>query len=254
VAHHSLAITQGHFAAGANLTTAGKPVRAPAVTITDDVMSTGAMSVVESVRAQRSAVLHPGTVAVVAALIAIVVFSGALSALVSRWIADEEFSHGFLIPVVAVWLLWTRRHSLLASIGRPSWLGVVFVLLAGAMHVIAGLSLALSLAQIGFILALVGLVLGLGGYSLLKEACVPLLFLLFAIPVPILFNDSFSIQLQLISSELGAFFIRMLQIPVFLDGNVIDLGYYKIQVVDACSGLRYIYPLLSLSFLLAYMF
>src|SRR5262249_37015139 len=103
-------------------------------------------------------------------------------------------------------------------------------------------------------LALVGLVLGLGGYSLLKEACVPLLFLLFAIPVPILFNDSLSIQLQLISSELGAFFIRMLQIPVFLDGNVIDLGYYKIQVVDACSGLRYIYPLLSLSFLLAYMF
>ena len=63
-----------------------------------------------------------------------------------------------------------------------------------------------------------------------------------------------SFRLQLISSELGAIFIRMFQIPVYVDGNIIDLGNYKVQVVEACSGLRYIYPLFSLSFLLAYLF
>ena len=63
-----------------------------------------------------------------------------------------------------------------------------------------------------------------------------------------------TLQLQLISSELGAFFIRLFQIPVYLDGNIIDLGNYKLAVVEACSGLRYLYPLLSLSFLAAYLF
>ncbi len=63
-----------------------------------------------------------------------------------------------------------------------------------------------------------------------------------------------SLRLQLISSELGVFFIGLFDIPVYLDGNVIDLGYYKLAVVEACSGLRYLYPLLCLSFLAAYLF
>jgi exosortase/archaeosortase family protein len=59
---------------------------------------------------------------------------------------------------------------------------------------------------------------------------------------------------MLFSSQLGVFFIRLFQIPVYLDGNIIDMGVYKLQVVEACSGLRYLYPLLSLSFLAAYLF
>ena len=102
--------------------------------------------------------------------------------------------------------------------------------------------------------ALVGLVLGLGGYPLFRATIVPILFLLFAIPMPTFIDFVISLQLQLMSSQLGAFFIRLFGIPVYLDGNVIDLGYYKVQVVEACSGLRYIYPLLSLSFLAAYFF
>ena len=61
-------------------------------------------------------------------------------------------------------------------------------------------------------------------------------------------------QLQLLSSQLGVAFIRLFHIPVFLEGNVIDLGVYKLQVVDACSGLRYLYPMMSLGFLAAYLF
>ena len=108
-------------------------------------------------------------------------------------------------------------------------------------------------SQLGFILALIGLVLGIGGYSLLRTALVPILFLLFAIPMPYFIDSLVSFKLQLISSELGSYFIRMFQIPVYRDGNIIDLGNYKLQVVEACSGLRYIYPLLSLSFLAAYL-
>lgn len=89
---------------------------------------------------------------------------------------------------------------------------------------------------------------------MLRVTLFPIVFLIFAIPLPYFIAANLSLDLQLISSQLGAFFIRLFQVPVYLDGNLIDLGSYKIQVVDACSGLRYLFPLLSLSFLAAYLF
>ena len=174
----------------------------------------------------------------------------------SWWVGgshEEEYSHGFLIPIVAAWLLWTRRDALRASIGRPVWTGPILILFAMVMHVV-NFGLTFFLSQAGFVLLLIGLVLALGGYSLLRTAFIPIIFLLFAIPMPKFIDSTMSLQLQFISSELGTQFIRMFQIPVYLDGNIIDLGYYKIQVVEACSGLRYLYPLLSLGFLAAYFF
>jgi exosortase len=152
------------------------------------------------------------------------------------------------------WLLWTRRDALIASIGRPSWTGPALILLAAVMHVVGKLSALYFLSQFAFIIVLFGIVLGLGGYSLLKVTFIPIIFLLFAIPLPYFIDAMLSFNLQLISSQLGTFFIRLFQIPVYLEGNVIDLGVYKLQVVEACSGLRYLYPLLSLGFLAAYLF
>jgi exosortase D (VPLPA-CTERM-specific) len=187
-------------------------------------------------------------------LVAVVVFSGPLAELVVRWQKQEEYSYGFLIPVIVAWLLWSRRHALLESVGRPSWIGFGLILVAGAMRIIGELSALFVLSQVGFILVLFGIALGFGGRSLLRVVFVPILFLAFAIPLPYFLDASLSWRLQIVSSQLGVFFIRLFQIPVFLQGNVIDLGVYKLQVVEACSGLRYLYPLLSLSFLAAYLF
>ncbi len=89
---------------------------------------------------------------------------------------------------------------------------------------------------------------------MLKVVFIPLVLLVFAIPMPYFVDALLSFRLQLISSELGTLFIRALGIPVFLEGNLIDLGVYKLQVVEACSGLRYLYPLMSLGFLAAYLY
>ena len=78
--------------------------------------------------------------------------------LVHRWIAQEEYSHGFLIPVIVAWLLWTRRDAILASIGRPSWTGPALILLAAVMHIIGKLSALYFLSQFGFIIVLIGIV------------------------------------------------------------------------------------------------
>jgi exosortase D (VPLPA-CTERM-specific) len=187
-------------------------------------------------------------------MVATLAFSQPLLELIHRWVTQEEYSHGFLIPLVTVLLLWTRRDAIAGTIGRPSWIGLVPISFALVLHIAGELSAIFILSQIGFVIALMGIALSVGGTALLKLVFIPLAFLLFAIPLPYFIDAALTLRLQLISSELGAFFIGMFGIPVYLDGNIIDLGNYKLQVVEACSGLRYMYPLLSLSFLAAYLF
>lgn len=212
------------------------------------------MSVLAAHSVDRSRAIRISVLVAVSVLVALAGFSEALRELIERWIRQDEYSHGFFIPIIAVGLLWARRDALLASVGQPSWLGPLVVLLATFMHITGELSSFFLLSQVGFVVALMGIVLGTGGFSLLKVTFIPIVFLLFAIPLPYFIDSVLSFRLQLISSELGVFFIRLFQVPVYLEGNVIDLGLYKLQVVDACSGLRYLYPLLSLGFLAAYLF
>lgn len=209
---------------------------------------------VQSIEMPRANKFYAGLAGLFGIVLLLIVFGGALFQLASRWANQEEYSHGFLIPIVTVWMLWVRRDALCASVGRSVWAGPILILLAVIMHVVGEMSATVILSQIGFLVAIIGLVLALGGPQLLRPTILPISFLLFAIPMPRFIDSTISLQLQLISSELGTLFIKLFGIPVYLDGNVIDLGYYKVQIVEACSGLRYIYPLLSLSFLAAYMF
>ena len=209
---------------------------------------------VQSAEYRRTGAPRTWILGFIAALLAVIAFRGALLELVKRWTTQEEYSHGFLIPLVAAWLLWTRRKALFASIDRPAWTGPLLILLAMVMHILGALSAIFILSQLAFVVALLGIALAAGGFTLLRAAFFPIIFLIFAIPLPYFIDANLSLQLQLISSQLGVFFIRLFQIPVFLEGNVIDLGSYKLQVVDACSGLRYLFPLLSLSFLATYLF
>src|SRR5262245_50741979 len=201
---------------------------------------------------QRS--LETALAAAALIIAAVIAFNGAVAEAGKRWSLQEEYSHGFLIPIVTAWLLWTRRAALAASVGCPSWLGLAAVTLALLLHVMGELSALSILSQIALILTLLGIVLSVGGTPLLRLTLIPIAFLSFAIPLPYFLDSVLSWRLQLLSSELGVAFIRALQIPVFLEGNVIDLGHFKLQVVEACSGLRYLFPLLSLGFLAACLF
>jgi exosortase D (VPLPA-CTERM-specific) len=190
---------------------------------------------------------------VLVGLACISVFRGTLLDLMASW-NQEEYSHGFFIPAVAAWLLWSRRDTVRESFGSPAWTGLILLLVAMAMHITGELGVIHLLSQLAFIVALLGIVLGIGGFSLLRVTFIPIAFLTFAIPPPPVIVSILTLKLQLISSELGTSFVRMFAIPVYLDGDIIDLGYHKLQVVEACSGLRYLFPLLSLGFLSAYLF
>jgi exosortase D (VPLPA-CTERM-specific) len=190
----------------------------------------------------------------VAVLLAFAAYFGGLVELVSRWSKQEEYSHGFFIPLISLWLLWQRRDALRASVGSPSWAGLLLLLISIGMLLMGELTAIFIIAQYGFLFCLLALVLCFGGRSLLRVTALPLLLLVFAIPLPYFVDSQLSWRLQLISSEIGVWVLRAFNISVFLEGNIIDLGIYRLQVVEACSGLRYLYPLLSIGFLMGYMF
>ena len=193
------------------------------------------------------------SVVVVSATAGVVFYDG-LEWMVMTWARKEEYSHGFLIPAITLFLIWQKKDRLERMSSDGSWTGFAVVLMGIAAFILGELSALYVIIQYSFIIVLVGLVLSVVGWRGIREIWVPLAFLIFMIPFPDFIYQGFSAQLQLVSSQLGVVLIRLFGISVYLEGNVIDLGSYKLQVVEACSGLRYLFPLASLAFISAYFF
>jgi exosortase D (VPLPA-CTERM-specific) len=170
------------------------------------------------------------------------------------WIDAPEYSHGLLIPPVAAFLIWQQKDRLERMAFTGSWWGVALVLLGGAALVVGQLGTVFTVVQYAYVITLYGLILAFLGWPALRLIAIPLLILLFMIPLPQFVLANLSTKLQLLSSQIGVFVIRLFDISVFVEGNVIDLGGYKLQVAEACSGLRYLFPLMTLAFLMAYFY
>lgn len=192
--------------------------------------------------------------ALAATLVVIIAFRDPIANLFERWNAQEELSHSYFIPLISAWLVWANRDAVQRSVGEPSLLGIGLALFSGFLLVAGQLLHALVFSQIGLVFAVAALVAGFGGRSLLTICAIPIIYLFFAVPPPFWVITTLSWNFQMISSQLGVAAIKLLDIPVFLSGNVIDLGTYKLAVAEACSGLRYLFPFLSLGFLAAYLF
>jgi len=178
---------------------------------------------------------------------------GGLSEVVERWIAQEEYSHGFLIPLVSLYILWEKRLAIAVEYRSGSWWGVPVILVALLVAFIGEISALYILVQYAFLLLLAGFAITALGKAA-KHTFIPIILLAFAIPLPYFLEAVLTARLQLLSSEIGVMFIKWMGIPVYLSGNVIDLGAYKLQVVEACSGLSYLFPLACLGFIAAYFY
>ena len=181
-------------------------------------------------------------------------FWGGIADLTGRWDSQEEYSHGYLIPLVSAYLIWQRKDLLQTLEFRPSWVPVGLVLLGLAVSVLGEISALYILIHFSLILMILAMAWSMMGWNAFKYVLIPLGLLVFAIPLPYFLEASLTADLQLISSKLGVAFIRLFGIPVFAEGNVIDLGGYQLQVVEACSGLRYLYPLMGVGFIVVYLY
>ena len=181
-------------------------------------------------------------------------FWDGLSYMWFAWVEAPEYSHAILIPPVAAFLIWQQKDRLERIPFEGNAWGVAIVLLGGALLVLGQLATIYTLVQYAYLITLAGLVLSFTGTRAFRLLAMPLLILLFMIPLPQFVLSNLSTKLQLLSSQLGVWFIRLFGISVYVEGNVIDLGGYQLQVADACAGLRYLFPLMTLGFLMAYFY
>lgn len=188
-------------------------------------------------------------------VVAAYVFSEALDALFVAW-QLPEYSHGPLIPVLSA-LLFLRHlktedvHLEPVTDYGP---GLALLLLSLAMVTIGKLSRIDDIVAYALILWVGALLLLSFGWRQGRKFWAPVLHLVYMLPLPGLLYFKLSTFLQGVSSELGVWFLKLLDIPVFLEGNIIDLGVYKLHVAEACSGLRYLFPILSFSYIFAVLY
>lgn len=176
-------------------------------------------------------------------------------ALGQAW-TTAEYSHGPLIPLISAYLfvreLRARPRALTPE--GPVWPGLALIAVSLGVGVVGNLIKVADIVNYAFILWVGGVVLAIFGWTRGKQHWAPVLHLIFMLPLPQFLYWQLTVFLQLVSSEMGVWFVSLAGIPVYLEGNIIDLGVYKLQVAEACSGLRYLFPILSFSYLFAILY
>jgi len=193
-------------------------------------------------------------IALVVGFLSIWPFRDGLAQMWDWWLESPEYSFGILVPPISAFLIWQQKDRLERLPFTGSWIGVAIALLGGLFLAIGQLGTVLTIVQYAYVVTLIGLVSSCLGWPAFRLIAVPLLVLFFMIPLPQFLLANLSTKLQLLSSEIGVNVMRLFDISVFLEGNVIDLGGYKLQVAEACSGLRYLFPLMAIGFLMAYFY
>ena len=175
-----------------------------------------------------------------------------LAKLVLDWWQIPDFSHGFLVPIFAGYLVWTKREVLRKTKVFPSWGGVAVVAFGLIVAVLGDYGAELFLSRISLVILLAGLVLAFGGWEFLKELRFALLVLLLAIPIPAIIFNQITLPLQMFASRLASALLPIFGVPVLREGNVIELPSMSLEVAEACSGIRSLMSLFTLSVFYGY--
>jgi exosortase len=175
-----------------------------------------------------------------------------IAKLVMAWYTDDNYSHGFLIVPVALYLAWERRARFEAAEVRPSALGLVVV--AGSLVVLTAgiLGSELFTTRISIVGTLVGVILFLFGWARLRVLAFPIAFLLLMIPIPSIIFNQIAFPLQIFASRVGESALELSNIPVLREGNVLILANTTLEVAEACSGIRSLVSLITLAIVFGY--
>jgi len=185
-------------------------------------------------------------------LLIVAVYYRVLGKLVIDWWRIPDFSHGFLVPFFAAYVVWAKRATLIATKIAPTWNGIVVVAFGLAVLLLGVYGAELFLSRISLVILLAGLVLGFGGHQLLKELRFALLVLLLAIPIPSIIFNEITLPLQMLASKLASDLLPLFGVPVLREGNIIQLPLMSLEVAEACSGIRSLMSLFTLSIFYGY--
>jgi len=182
-----------------------------------------------------------------------ILYSTVLGYLVQQWWTDDNYSHGFLVPLFSAYLMWQRRTALAATPIRGHWSGWPLLVAGIGCLVLGDLAAENFLLRSSLILIVGGLVLIHLGPAAFRLAAFPLAFLFFMIPLPATVFYKIAFPLQTLAAANSARVLDLLGVPALLDGNVIHLSRVSLGVAEACSGIRSLISLLALAVAWAYL-
>ncbi|MCE1227777.1 MAG: exosortase/archaeosortase family protein [Geobacteraceae bacterium] len=167
--------------------------------------------------------------------------------MVNDWIKDENYSHGFLVPVVAGYFFWQRWPELKEKVVAPSNWGLAICVLGLLQLLVSWLGSEYFNMRSSLIVLVAGMVVFLFGWELLKGMGLPLGYLLFMVPIPYILYDMVAFPLKLFVTRVSVMALKLAGVVVMREGNIIMFPATTLEVADACSGIRSLLSLLALS-------
>jgi exosortase len=180
----------------------------------------------------------------------VLLFLPVLTVMVREWMTQDEMGHAFFVPLVAGYVVWNERKRILAQPVKPCRPAALLIVWSFFQMILGFLSADFFTARTAFLIAIVGVIWTVAGTAVLRTLLFPLFILLFMIRIPLFVYQQMTFPLQILASKLATTLLQAFNVPVLRDGNVLELPSGRLQVIEACSGIR---SLLSLTFLsLAY--
>jgi exosortase len=186
-------------------------------------------------------------------VVLIVVYLPTLVDLVFNWWQDDNYSHGFLVPLVSAWLIWSVRRELAALPRSTNPYGLALVILGMALFVLGAAAAEYFTARLSLVLTLFGLVWYLFGNEIVRKTWFAFFFLCFMIPVPYVFYYTVAFPMQVAATRITVDVLQFIGMAIVRQGNIIHLDSgFSLEVADACSGIRSLVALLALGAIYAY--
>lgn len=181
-----------------------------------------------------------------------ILYSRVAYGLVQDWLNLPDFSHGFLIPFVSFYFVYEKRKQLFAFSPSGHWVGLPLLIFGILLLLLGNLATEYFTMRFSLLVVMGGIILFLLGKEHFKPLLLPLLFLIFAIPIPSILMDRITFPMQLFASKVAANTLYLIGIPILREGNVMVLANTSLEVAEACSGIRSLISLLALSVVFAY--
>jgi exosortase len=175
----------------------------------------------------------------------VILYAPVIASLAKQWWGDPNYGHGFFVPVVAAYFLWSERKRWCAVAVRPNNTGLAIMLFAIGLRIVGMLGAELFIARLSVVILIAGIVLFLAGRHALRSVAFPIGYLLFMIPLPAIVYYQLTLPLQLWASRLGATGLVAVGIHTVRQGNLLFLPNCTLNVVEACSGIRSLLTLLA---------
>lgn len=180
-------------------------------------------------------------------------YAPVLTGLTQQWWSDPNFSHGFFVPLFSLFVLWQGRSTLAAVPRQPSMWGLPVIVISLCTLVLGVLGAEVFLARTSLIFLAAGMTVFLLGWKMLRAVLFPLAFLILMVPIPAIIFNQVTFPLQIFASKLAAWSLPIVGVPVLREGNIINLPAMPLEVADACSGIRSLLSLTTLTIMYGFL-